>query len=357
MDIFLDDFAYEDEVTIETTESKEVEEKEDDLEVEKETQVEEKEVKKKQPDTPPNGSDKKDSTSNILSSIASVIQEEGYFELNEGETLDIKTSEDFLKVFDKVKENALQSEMIDWSEEQKEYFKAANSGVPHDTIVKHQQKQEAYSSITEDAIEDEGNENLRKQIIIANLLSKNFSQAKAEKMVSKFIADGEDIDEAKEALIELKTTEKSGFESYQKQQKEALEEQQKAIEKSRKEFKDFVSKTIEVIPETKINPKLKSEIYDGLIKPVSYTKDNQPLDIIGDTLTKGGYEARFKLAYLIKLTDGLKNMDILSAKKAEKSAYKKLDNLLKVPSDQVAFAKDDDFSDPSALWENFALDD
>ena len=176
-------------------------------------------------------------------------------------------------------------------------------------------------------------------------------------MVSKFIADGEDIDEAKEALIELKTTEKSGFESYQKQQKEALEEQQKAIEKSRKEFKDFVSKTIEVIPETKINPKLKSEIYDGLIKPVSYTKDNQPLDIIGDTLTRGGYEARFKLAYLIKLTDGLKNMDILSAKKAEKSAYKKLDNLLKVPSDQVAFAKDDDFSDPSALWENFALDD
>src|SRR5574344_1099725 len=175
MDIFLDDFAYEDEVTVEDDESKKVEEKEDNLEEEKETQVEEKEVKKKQPDAPPNGSDKKDSTSNILSSIASVIQEEGYFELNEGEALDIKTPEDFLKVFDKVKENALQSEMIDWSEEQKEYFKAANSGVPHDTIVRHQQKQDAYSSITEDAIEKEENEDLRKQILVANLLSKNFS--------------------------------------------------------------------------------------------------------------------------------------------------------------------------------------
>ena len=357
MDIFLDDFAYEDEVVVEDTESEKVEEKEDDLEVEKETQVEEKEVKKKQTDTPPDESDKKNSTSNILSSIASVIQEEEYFELEPGETLDIKTPEDFLKVFDKVKESALKSEMIDWSEEQKEYFKAANSGVPHDIIAKHQQKQEAYSSITEDVIDKEENEELRKQIILANLLSKNFSEGKAQKMIKRFLDDGSDVDEAKEALIELKAIEKAQFESYQKQQREALEEQHKATEKSRKEFKDFVNKTVEVIPETKITPKLKSEIYDGLIKPVSYTKDNQPLDIIGDTLTKGGYEARFKLAYLIKLTDGLKNMDILSAKKAEKSAYKKLDNLLKVPSDQVAFVKDDDFSDPSALWENFALDD
>jgi len=356
MDIFLDDndFTYDDEVLIDPEVK---EEEEDNLEEKKETPVEEKEVKKKQTDTPPDGSDKKDSTSNILSSIASVIQEEGYFELKEGETLDIKTTEDFIKVFDKVKETALQAEMLDWSDEQREYFEASKNGVPHNVIAKYQQQQEAYDSITEEAIEDEENELLRRQIITANLLSKNFSQAKAEKMVQKFIDSGEDVDEAKEALTEIKANKKAQFDVYQKQQKEIQEEENKAIEKSRKEFKDFVMKTTEVIPETKIAPKLKTEIYDGLTKAVSYNKDNQPLDIIGDALTKGGYEARFKLAYLIKLTDGLKNMDILSAKKAEKSTYKKLDTLLKTPSDQVAFSKDDDFSDPSALWENFALDD
>jgi hypothetical protein len=365
MNIFLDDgFNYGEMLEgfepVESTEP-DVENKDDDKPIETTKEIDTKvEDTKKVEDinTPPIDKGKDINSSNILSSIVSKIQEEGYFDLKEGETLDIKTTEDFVNVLDKIRETALETEQSDWSDQQKEYFNALKNGVPHEIIATHQQRQEAYSSITEAAIEEEGDEgeNLRRRILIANFKSKNISEVKAARLVDTFIEKGEDIDEAKDALKELQQAEAANFQNFEKSRQEQLIKDKVAREKKDKDFKEFVLKTTEVIPATKIAPKLKNEIYEGLKRPVSQTEDGRGLDIIGDILYKGGDEARFKLAYLIKITDGLKNMDILSAKKAEKGIIARLDKELRTPVDTLAFTKETDtINDGLGIYDNIDL--
>lgn len=68
-----------------------------------------KEVQEKN-NIPPDVSIKKDnepSSSNILSQLVSTMQEEGWFELKDGEVLDIKTPQDFEQVLEKIRETAL----------------------------------------------------------------------------------------------------------------------------------------------------------------------------------------------------------------------------------------------------------
>ena len=108
-----------------------------------------------------------------------------------------------------------------------------------------------------------------------------------------------------------------------------------------KNFNKYVDETEEIIPDTKIPKNLKKEIVNGLTKPVSYDEANRPLDIIGDFMNKGGYEARFKMAYILKLTEGFTKMENISAKTAEKKAVKSLDRLLRTKPTSTGFTSDE----------------
>jgi hypothetical protein len=66
-----------------------------------------------------------------------------------------------------------------------------------------------------------------------------------------------------------------------------------------------------------------------MTKPVSQTEDGTPLDIVGDFLHKGSIEDRFKLSYLIKVTNGLKDFSKLSTKKAKSAVIAELESTLK----------------------------
>lgn len=323
----------------------------EDTDLEETELVEEKDKVK----APPKASDKKDNSStNILSSIVNVMQEEGFFDLKEGEELDVKNAEDFIKVITKIKESALESEKIDWSDNQKEYFEALKAGVPHEQIAQHQQRQQAYSSITEEAIEGEGEdaEVLRKNIIEAKFKAKGFTPEEAAKWAKRAVAEGSDIEDAKEALEDLKQMESSHFKQMRETQEKAVKEAEETNKNIRKEFNDYVAKTKEVIPGMTITSDMRKELVKGLTKPVSQDAEGNPLDLVGDYLSKGGYEARYKLAYLLKVTDGFKDMSKLSASKAKKDTTRKLEDLLNSPSTDMEFTKEN--SDGDA--QNFDLD-
>lgn len=330
-----------------------------DTELEKEPVKEE---AKKESTTPPTEvlKDTKDNSSSnttILSSIVDVLQEEGFLNLKEGEK--VESAEDFVKVIEAVKDSALESEQIDWTDTQKEYFEAVRNGVPHEQIVQHQQAQQAYSSITDEAIEEEDNLTLRENLITNFYKDKGFSDKKIARDLKRIKDDGGDIEEAKEALEYLQESESNQFKARVENEKAASVKSQQATKKLREDFNKYVQETQEILPDTKIAPSMRKELIKGLTKPAGYTEDGRPLDAVDDFIYKNGYQAKYKLAYILKLTDGLKDMSKLSANKAKKDVTSKLDTLLKSNSDTSEFSKEqgsDTLMDDLKDWDKFLKD-
>ena len=276
----------------------------------------------------------------FFSSLVQALKEGGILEDIKDD--DIKSQDDFFKVLEDV---IKQREFADLNDAQKEYLEALREGIPHEDIIAHQQNIEAYNSITDDAIEEESTdgEDLRRTIITNNYLSKGFSETKAKKLIDKIFESGEDVDEAKDALNELKTIEKQTFE----QNKAKLAEQKKIQQKAEKESIDklnkIVKETKEIIPGLAIPQALKNDVIKGLTQPVAFTEDNRPLDIISKFLYDNPIDGRFKLAYILKATKDLTNMGVLENKKAKKDAWKNLAESIKFKEDGGGRTEEDGF--------------
>lgn len=262
----------------------------------------------------------------FFSSLVQALKEGGILEDVEDD--DIKSQADFMKVMD---ESIKQREFADLNDEAKEYLEALRNGVPHDEIVQHQKLQANYSAITDEALEDdsENGEELRRNVIMTNFMSKGINEAKARKLTDKLVEAGEDITESKEAISELKASEKAAFEADRQAKAEAAKAREKAEKESIDTLNKIVKDTKEVIPGMNIPINIKNKIVKGLTSPVAYTEDKRPLDIISKYLHDNPIDGRFKLAYLLTVTDNMNKMDVLENKKAKRSAMKDLEESLK----------------------------
>ena len=262
----------------------------------------------------------------FFSALVQALKEEGI--LADVEEDKITSQEDFLGV---IEESIKSREFADLTEPQKEYLEAIRAGIPHEDVVEYQRNIDQYSSITEDAITEESDDgsDLRRTIIMNNFITKGISEAKAKKLTDKIFDSGEDIDEAKESLNELITLEKQQFELDKqnriKQRELAAKSEKEAVDKLNK----IVKETKELIPGLQIPQTLKNNIIKGLTQPVGYTEDKRPLDIISKYLYENPIDGRFKLAYLLSVTDGMKNMKVLENKKAKNNAFKELEAAMK----------------------------
>lgn len=286
----------------------------------------------------------------FFSSLVQALKEGGILEDVDEDT--IKTQEDFLKVID---DSVKAREFEDLNDNQKEYLEALRAGVPYEAIVQHQQTQQNYSSITDEALEEETDEaeNLRRNVIMVNYITKGISEAKAKKLTDKLVESGEDIAEAKDAIVELRTAEKNAFEA-EKQNRVA---QQKAREKAEKDSIDQLNKIVkdlkEIVPGLPININTKNKIVKELTQPVGYTEDKRPLDRISKYLHDNPIEGRVKLAYLLEITDNFTKMNVLENKKAKKEIFKGLENAMKFKETGGNLDDEDQFKDKFDLdnWE------
>lgn len=242
---------------------------------------------------------------------------------------DIKSQEDFFKVFD---EGVKQREFADLSDLQKEYLEALREGIPHEDISKYQRTINNYNSITIEAIEDdsENGEALRRNIILNNFLTKGITEAKANKLTDKIFDSGEDIQEAKDSIEELKTQEKTIFESRKKTQESQRVQQEKNEQVARETLNTFIKNTNEIIPGVTIPQNMKNKVIKGLTEPVAFTEDGTPLDIISNFLHNDPINGRAKLAYILAATDNMKNMSALENKKVKSTVMKDLEKALRV---------------------------
>ena len=213
------------------------------------------------------------SSPSIYSSIATALKNDGIFpEFSDEELNAASTPEAFAELFEK----AIASKL---DERQRRIDEALGNGIAPDTVKMYEQTISYLDSITDDVLNDEGEqgENIRKQLIYNDLINRGFSQEKAVKEVEKSFKSGSDLEDAKDALDALSNFYKKGYDKIQKDAKEKVENAKKARQQDEAKFRKMILEDDIVLGETKLDKKTRQSVFDAVSKPVYKDPDTGQL--------------------------------------------------------------------------------
>lgn len=266
---------------------------------------------------------------NFYSSIANALREEGVFPDLDDETIDkIKQPEDFRQLV----QDQIQAGL---HEAQQRVYQVLNLGVEPSLVQKFENALQYLNNITDAQIEDESvqGESLRKNLLIQDFIQSGYSQERAFKLTEKLVSKGEDIDEAKQALISNRERTQKAYEdavqeaAYRKEQQRQYEAQQSAL------LKRTIMEPDTIYGSVPIDKQTRKQAYEFVTSP-KY-KDPQTGNYITGLQKyerENNSEYIKNVALLYTLTDGFKNVDKLAqpaAKKEVKSKLKELEHTLK----------------------------
>ena len=282
-----------------------------------------KEDKQGKEDTSPDGTGTSPKT-NFYSSIASALKEDGIFQnLDNDKAKEIKDAESFAQ--------AIRDEVsAQFDERQKRIDEALNAGIEPSEVQKYERTLNYLDSIKDENISDESEqgEQLRRQLIYNDFINRGYSKERAQREVKKSFDAGTDIEDAKESLKSNKEFFKSSYDSIVE---EAKKEEEKEIEKRKKDAETLKKNILEeekVFGELQIDKATRQKVFDNVSKPVY--KDPETGELF-TALQK--YEMDNRLDFLknvgliYTLTDGFKNLDGLIKGKVKKEVRKGLREL------------------------------
>lgn len=260
----------------------------------------------------------------FYSSVAKALKEEGIFQtLEDNEVEEISSAEDFAEAVNKQIHSML-------DDRQKRIDEALNSGVSISDIQRCEKALEFFNSLQENDIIDESDkgEKLRKQLIYTDFINRGYSTERAQREVQKSFSSGTDIEDAKEALASNKEFFQSEYDNIIR---EAKEEEQKEVEKRKKQAEDLRRSILEVnkiFGDLQVDKVTRRKIYDNISKPVY--KDPETGELF-TAIQKYEMENRPEflknIGVLFTLTDGFKNLDNLVKNKMRKEVKKGLREL------------------------------
>ena len=278
--------------------------------------------------------DKGTSPKNIYSSIAKVLKEEGTFpDLNDDDLKAIEDSDSFIEVI----QNQIRSSI---DEEYQRIDAALNVGVKPDVINSYRNSIKYLDSITEEAIRNEENEQLRKTLILQDMVNRGYSKERAEKTYQKSLDRGDD--DVEDALDALAANKEFFNQKYNELLDDAKQKEQAAIENQKKKaqaFKKSIMEDKDLYGDFEVNKQMRQSIYDSLTKPVYTDKKTgetytavQKWEIDDpDTFNKA-------LGLMYNLTNGGKNFENLikgEVKKKVSKARSEFENAIRNTSANV----------------------
>lgn len=261
-------------------------------------------------------SDEDGTSPDFFSSIANAFAEEGIFpDLDDKTIKGIKTAQDLRNAIDEQIKASL-------TEQQQRVAEALDNDVEPSKIRQYEGVISYLNSITDDMISSEGEEGdlLRKRILYQDYINRGFSAERAEKAVNRAIADGTDIEDAKEALESNKTYFQENYQQLldeAKAQKE--EEKQHYIARAENLRKSIMDGDLKFFNGVDIDKKTRQAAYDAVSKPVyKDPKTGEVYTAIQKLEHDNGEEFFAKLGLIYALTDGFKSLDGLVNKKVKK---------------------------------------
>ena len=272
---------------------------------------------------------KKDSTSpKFFSSIAKAFAEEGIFpDLDDDAIERVNSPEDFRELI----EQRIKSEL---DERQKRIDEALNYGVEPSVIKQYENTIAYLDSIDARKISDEGEqgETLRRNLIMQDLMNRGYSRERAVKAAEKSFRNGDDIEDAKEALAGNREYFKGQYDKLVKDAKQEQDAQAKAQKEQAEQLKNSILSDKKFFGELEVDKATRKKIFENIAKPTYRDEET------GTYLTPiQKYELENKtefmkyLGLIFTLTDGFKNLDTLvkgKVRKEVKKGFRELENTL-----------------------------
>jgi hypothetical protein len=323
--LFMDDETKEEDPSSkENNKDKETKETEDTTEIDVDNLLQSESVGGKDDNT----EEKEDATSqggstspekNFYSSIATALKDEGIFpDLDDEIITKVKEPADFRDLVEQQIKAGL-------DERQKRIDEALNYGVEPSQVSQYERTLDYLNSLNDESISDESEkgETLRKNLIYQDLINRGYSKERAEKATQRSIDNGNDIDDAKDAL--------QGNKEYFKTKYEALIKEAKANEeqeiKDRKERAEKLKKSIledkNIFGDLAVDKATRQKIFDNISKPIYKDPDSGELfTAIQKYERENSTEFLKNVGLLYTLTDGFKNIDSLIKGKVKKEVGK-----------------------------------
>lgn len=210
------------------------------------------------------GKDDGTSPNNFYSSIANALAVDGIFpNLDEeaiGKVNDAETLSD-----------AIEAEVnARLDEKQKRISKALENGVEPDSIRQYEGTLDFLNKLTDAQLTDESErgEELRQRIIYQDFINKGYKPAKAQQLTQRSIDNGNDVEDAKEALQSNKEYFQDLYndelEKAQKQADKAKQDRQKQEEK----LKKSILEDKELMGGMEITKDVRKKVFDNISRPI-----------------------------------------------------------------------------------------
>lgn len=270
-------------------------------------------------------------TTNLFSSIAKALRDEGVFpDLSDDTLKDIKDAEGFRKLFDDQVSSSL-------TERQKRIEAALNGGADTEEVRGYQNDLQIMDFLesreTADRLEkdDEDGETLRKQVMYQDYINRGFSEERAKKLVNKSIDDGTDIDDAKEAFQSCKDFYKGRVEGYQRELEDRKKSMRENEEKQYSNLKKQIVDTEDFFGGVKVDKSTRQKAYDAITKPTYKDKDGNYMTALQKYQRENPMDFMKNVALMYTLTDGFKNVEKLTKSKVKagmKKGFAELESVL-----------------------------
>ncbi len=186
----------------------------------------------------------------------------------------------------------------DFDEGYQNYLELLGKGVSQEqadglTILK-----DFFDNVEEDKLED--NEELRREVMTRHLrATTQLSDARIKRMIDRSVDLGEDVEEAKDAITDMKTLIDQELDNAKQVAKTQLEDQETEQKRQLKILRESVDAMSEVIPGQKINKQTKDKIYNDIVKPVT-DKYGQQTNAIWSKRSEDPIDFDAKVAYLLE---------------------------------------------------------
>jgi len=267
---------------------------------------------------------------NIFSSIAKALKDEGVFpDTSDDDFKDIKDAASFKQFW----ENQVAASL---DERQRRIEQALNSGANKQEIDAYQEAINLNSFLqkreTADMLEREGEEaeNLRKKMMYQDFMNRGFKHERAVRLIEKSLADGTDIEDAKEAYDSCKEFYKQRVAAFQQEIEDRKKEQEAIQEKNYNNLKKHILDTDSFYDGVKVDKMVRQKAYDAITKPTYKDESGNLLTALQRYQREKPMEFMENVAMLWALTDEFKNVDKLTKRKVQAGIKKGFDEVASV---------------------------
>ena len=261
------------------------------------------------------GSEGSESSSNLYSSLAAFVHEQGLLPSLNIDLKEIKTADDFANVFNKELDTQAELRLNDY---------LANLDLNKIGVAK--QEINDLNSISTDSLKD--NIDLAKRIIYDDYINQGLDEKKANRMLSRLIDLGEDaiLEDAEESLESLKEFKNREIEKETQSYKQRLEADKIEQAKLDEQMKKTIYESKDLISGLKPNKSLQDKVYKSINDIVGKSPDGVFENKFMKERRENPLEFEIRMYHFYELTNGFKDLNKISTN-AKSSAVKDLEKI------------------------------